>query len=809
MVENGDGQDKIYTQLIECAKDGATCTSIEPNDGYYIDATTSSNIIHCISNSNDEKDCTSSTHDGSDSSVKHFLGGNSRVITCTTSCFLEDSAVKGYFINDGVDNSTKHIISCNGSQSNPCNLDDDNDSTTTIGNIKYASDSASLCINSDCTQAVPASSDTYEKLGIESANDFPGAEAGKTISVKIGEDGTVILLEEMTGLPECSSSITDACFTDAKDGQYCFVKNNGNISGIKRTNISSDGVTVTKTCTDIIGSDIVTDGTANPKTVISDAGTHVLFFNADGQLIETPAASDNQVLNVVAYQCTFEGTGNEGTAPFKISNCVRVKGYAIDGDNIIQCSGWKREGCLVTANSSLTDCTTNDRGKIGTGNKICFDTNSISLPENTDSSNIAFKTDDINSNYGIAEGKVVFLHLTATNVLVVDSSDSNISTIVTEGYHRNVSVNKVTTEGFDNRMNALLKCETAGSIDSCISIDAFSGYYLNAGSDATSLPLLKCSKTDGCIASDTQASDAACAIGDVDSDKKISIDCDESNPISIQIAIDNTENAKAIYETIESSSDTPAYPDTETSKKYPIKIRPDGSAILLEDISLPVCTAETLPSTDSTNTLCKDNALNGQHCIKEGIIYVSTVNGSNVSCAKMEINDGDIKYFTKDGLNVELANASTPDMAYQCTKDDNDNVSCILAKGITSVTTDGIVYCNGWIDEKCQTVSTTDISSCGAEDINNGAFGTVTVDTAEASGLCFTSNNVIVLPTDDNKSVRMAFEFSKTSSVYGQMAGTISVLTLTNKSALIKSDYGIEGKKYFFKKMKFLNKNFF
>ena len=790
MVENGDGQDKIYTQLIECAKDGATCTSIEPNDGYYIDATTSSNIIHCISNSNDEKDCTSSTHDGSDSSVKHFLGGNSRVITCTTSCFLEDSAVKGYFINDGVDNSTKHIISCNGSQSNPCNLDDDNDSTTTIGNIKYASDSASLCINSDCTQAVPASSDTYEKLGIESANDFPGAEAGKTISVKIGEDGTVILLEEMTGLPECSSSITDACFTDAKDGQYCFVKNNGNISGIKRTNISSDGVTVTKTCTDIIGSDIVTDGTANPKTVISDAGTHVLFFNADGQLIETPAASDNQVLNVVAYQCTFEGTGNEGTAPFKISNCVRVKGYAIDGDNIIQCSGWKREGCLVTANSSLTDCTTNDRGKIGTGNKICFDTNSISLPENTDSSNIAFKTDDINSNYGIAEGKVVFLHLTATNVLVVDSSDSNISTIVTEGYHRNVSVNKVTTEGFDNRMNALLKCETAGSIDSCISIDAFSGYYLNAGSDATSLPLLKCSKTDGCIASETQASGSDCAIGAVNYDKMLSIDCAD-NPNSIELVIDNSDNAKVTYETIENSSDTPAFPDTETSKKYPIKIRPDGSAILLEDISLPVCTSGTLPATDA---LCQDNALNGQHCIKEGIIYVSTVNGSNVSCSKMEINDDNIKYFTKDGLNVELTNASTPDMAYQCTKDDNDNVSCILAKGITSVTTDGIVYCNGWIDETCQSVATASISDC--VDGNNGVYGTVTVDSTTTKGLCFSTTSVVALPSDDDtfKTVQMSFEFSDTSPIFGQMSGSVPVLTLTSSSALINSDYKVTGK---------------
>jgi len=731
-------------------------------------------------------ECTSSSHETTGTNQKHYLGGagtSKRVITCTANgCFEEDSAIKGYFQNSGAASTTKHIISCDGTECQE--LTDSELTTTKIGMVKYDT-GISLCLDDDCTTtaSIPKGDNDkiYQTLTVEE-NSFPGAESGE-ISIKVGTDGTAILLEEMTGLPECSSSITDVCFTDAKDGQYCIVKTSGNISGIKRTDIDGDTIT----CTDITGADVVTGKDNGVNVNINEAGTHVIFFNSDSYLLETPAASSDPILNVVAYQCTF------GDSPFNVSSCQRIKGYAIDGNNIIQCSGWKREGCLVTANSSLTDCTANDRGKIGTGNKICFDTNSISLPENTDSSNIAFKTDDINSNYGIAKGKVVFLHLTATNVLVVDNSDSNISTIVTEGYHRNVAVNKVTTEGFDNRMNALLKCETAGSIDSCISIDAFSGYYLNAGSDATSLPLLKCSKTDGCIASETQASGSDCAIGAVNYDKMLSIDCAD-NPNSIELVIDNSDNAKVTYETIENSSDTPAFPDTETSKKYPIKIRPDGSAILLEDISLPVCTADTLPSTDSTNTLCKDNALNGQHCIKEGIIYVSTVDGSNVLCAKMEINDGDIKYFTKDGLNVELANASTPDMAYQCTKDDNDNVSCILAKGITSVTTDGIVYCNGWIDETCQSVATTSISACAEG--NNGAYGTVTVDSTTTKGLCFSTSSVVALPSDDDtfKTVQMSFEFSDTSPIFGQMSGSVPVLTLTSSSALINSDYKVTGK---------------
>jgi len=520
---------------------------------------------------------------------------------------------------------------------------------------------------------------------------------------------------------------------------------------------------------------------------------------------------------VVAYQCTFEGTGNEGTAPFKISNCVRVKGYAIDGDNIIQCSGWRREGCIISTKSSDTsECSdTSDEGKIlGNGSGICFGTTNFAIEWEADGNEkyVAFEAADYNPFYGLVKNEIAFLHLnkisqTASSILVTESTEA-----ITSGYHRNAAVN-------DSLTKALIQCkesETENGSIICTSLDAFNGYYLNSGSDTTTNQILTCigsGDNPRCAATPVLTESCGAAGAIIKKGDNVSLCLIKDASSTDQIIITNVENGNSSYKTLEiaSANDFPGTTAGENSgetKKNPIKIRPDGSVILLEDTSLPKCKTENIPTNGNSSTnLCFDNAGNNEHCISDNKIYESVINEDKTkSCT--EVSEAGIKYFTKEGLNVNLVDVSTADMAYQCTGDDG-SVTCTLAKGITSVTENGIVYCNGWIDEKCQTVSTTDISSCGAEDIDNGAFGTVTVDTAEASGLCFTSNNVITLPTDESQSVLMAFEFSKTSSVYGQMAGTISVLTLTNESALIKSDYEIEGKKYFFKKMKFLNKNFF
>jgi len=756
-----------HTRLIECTKTGESCISIDPNEGYYIDAMTSSKIIQCLLNGTN-KECTTIDHSGDDTTPTHYLGGNSSVITCITSgCFLEDSTIKGYFQNSGSASTTKHIISCNGIECKE--LTDSELTTTKIGMVKYDT-GISLCLDDDCTTTalIPKGDNDkiYQTLIVEEGS-FPGADAGE-ISIKVGTDGTAILLEEMTGLPECTAETnSEVCFDGAKNGDFCLAKDNGIIT-IKKT-IITDEDTSSGTCNNITNEDI------NSGVTISTADAYLIFVNAEGEIINAPTTS---TLNVVAYQCTFIGE----SSPFTIKSCQRVKGYVIDSNNIIQCSGWKREGCTVTTKDSTpSTCSSGEGTILGDTTGICFDTDKISLSstENDHKDYVAFEAADYNLYYGIVEKKIAFLHLTDNASLVVESDDS---TAIKAGYHRNVA----TTTSDDKREKALIYCTTEGELDSCTSLDAFSGYYLNAGSDTTSLPLLKCSKTNGCIASETQASGDDCDIGAVNSNKKLSIDCADS-PNSIELAIDNSGNAKVTYETIENSSDTPAFPDTETGKKYPIKIRPDGSAILLEDNTIPVCTNA------SNDDPCFANAVSGQHCYKKDPDTQILTIYKNTDENKCSIITGEVgiltMYFNKSGDLIDLSDTevsiTSAEMAYQCTFTSDRLESCIPAKGYTTIDNENekYYYCNGWIDETCQSIDTASIAACA--DGNNGVYGIIST----TNGLCFTSTDVVALPTTNDKSIRMAFEFSKTSSVYGQMVGTISVLTLTNDSALIQSDY--------------------
>jgi len=765
--------------LIQCTSGECTDNPVNAdNIGYYMDAGSDANIILCSqkSGSSNEFSCVSNSHhnsaDTNDINLKHYLDATSkRVITCNIyKCFLEDPAIKGYFINDGADTtSTKHIISCgDSSKSVPCTEIDDSSDTQIIGSIKYASSAANLCVTSECNQVIPAdTNDVYVSLKIDNDNKFPGAEAGE-ISVKIGTDGTAILLEEMTGLQECTAETnSEICFDGAKNGEFCLAKDNG-IINIKKSVITDEN-TSSGTCNNITNEDI------NSEVTISDAGAYLIFVNAEGEIINAPTTS---TLNVVAYQCTFIGE----SSPFTIKSCQRVKGYVIDSNNIIQCSGWKREGCTVTTKDSTpSTCSSGEGTILGDTTGICFDTDKISLSstENDHKDYVAFEASDYNPYYGIVEKKIALLHLTDNASLVVESDDS---TAIKAGYHRNVA----TTTSDDKREKALIYCTTEGELDSCTSLDAFSGYYLNAGSDTTSLPLLKCSKTNGCIASETQASGDDCDIGAVNSNKKLSIDCADS-PNSIELAIDNSGNAKVTYETIENSSDTPAFPDTETGKKYPIKIRPDGSAILLEDNTIPVCTNA------SNDDPCFANAVSGQHCYKKDPDTQILTIYKNTDENKCSIITGEVgiltMYFNKSGDLIDLSDTevsiTSAEMAYQCTFTSDRLESCIPAKGYTTIDNENekYYYCNGWIDETCQSIDTASIAACA--DGNNGVYGIIST----TNGLCFTSTDVVALPTTNDKSIRMAFEFSKTSSVYGQMVGTISVLTLTNDSALIQSDY--------------------
>jgi len=793
--------------LIQCTSGECTDNPVNAdNIGYYMDAGSDANIILCSqkSGSSNEFSCVSNSHhnsaDTNDINLKHYLDATSkRVITCNIyKCFLEDPAIKGYFINDGADTtSTKHIISCgDSSKSVPCTEIDDSSDTQIIGSIKYASSAANLCVTSECNQVIPAdTNDVYVSLKIDNDNKFPGAEAGE-ISVKIGTDGTAILLEEMTGLQECTAETnSEICFDGAKNGEFCLAKDNG-IINIKKSVITDEN-TSSGTCNNITNEDI------NSEVTISDAGAYLIFVNAEGEIINAPTTS---TLNVVAYQCTFIGE----SSPFTIKSCQRVKGYVIDGDNIIQCSGWRREGCTVTAKDNTSTCT--GEGTLSTdGSTVCFD--SSTFPLNSETTNykkyVAFEAADYNSIYGLVEKEVTFLHLnkisdTFSSVLVTDSIDA-----ITPGYHLNVAVS-------DALPKALIYCKNPDNTSDpiiCTSLDAFHGYYLNDGSDSSNQILTCGGSNAGCVATSITATSCDAAGILIKNNDYISL-CLEKDTTSDdkKPVISKNENGNPSYETLEivTAND---FPGTTANSKNPIKIRPDGSAILLEDSSLPLCSS----TTDSA--VCITNAPDGQHCYSKDAttgtitIYKNTNSEGNTSCNAITGNDGvtsSILYFDSDYKLMEnepsLEDTETSKqvdaIAYQCTYSSDSSYtvsSCELAKGYTKIDTttnnNVFIYCSGWKGEGC--IVSNSVNDCSTEvniTIDNARLGYIN----DKLNICTTFD--FQIPDDNTTTTDITIQLSNTSEIYGKLKDEIITLSASKNQVLVVSNSG----KYYFKQYIFL-----
>jgi len=395
--KNSDGD---FTKLIQCEGEGTeiTCSSFTPEkEGYYIDGSDGKNIINCTG-TGDAKVCSSITHGTASNKQQHYLDATTnRVISCTeTDCFLEDPTINGYFINSGTINSGKNVIICGNSgqgETSPCK--EDTGTTTApdkIGEVQFDTDKLVLCTGTTCsTDKSETGTDAY--ITITNKNEkFPGATTDKDISVKVGADGSIILLEPAE-LPTCNAITGSVACVSGHPEQYC-IKDN---KIYKTTSTTSAEGQTTLTC----GAITSTDG-------------ELLFFNTENENIDIPSLGDNTsitTLNVKAYQCT--GTGDN-------LSCELVKGYVItsgDDPTAIQCSGWKREGCTITKINSDSSCPSSPKGNLlGDGTGICFSTTTpLTLPA---SGFVAFQVVDTNSLYGQDKNAIVFLKLTSSSVLV-------------------------------------------------------------------------------------------------------------------------------------------------------------------------------------------------------------------------------------------------------------------------------------------------------------------------------------------------------------------------------------------------------
>jgi len=331
---------------------------------------------------------------------KYYLDEKTKtIISCPSgnkSCILEDPTINGYFINSGYEEDTKKIIQCNANNSEePCEkLNNSSKTCETAGCLKVDNadnpSTVTLCLTDSCT----GDGDTIVITGNDKdvyktiiTTVFPGVVTGEStsVSIKVGKDESVILLED-TSLPPCTDVNSDinACFTNAFNGQYCIYNKK-----IYKTEISVEG---NASCSELTGS-----------------GKSVIYFdNAYGEVKNPETRND-----IMAYICT------DGE-----SVCELLKGYIIKDNQYIQCNGWKREGCIVETMTSEENCLNDsDEGKLkllSNSKALCFGKEKNEMPnfETIPIDYIAFKTNDINTIYGINPEKIVFLSVTSDSIIV-------------------------------------------------------------------------------------------------------------------------------------------------------------------------------------------------------------------------------------------------------------------------------------------------------------------------------------------------------------------------------------------------------
>ncbi|OUM59474.1 hypothetical protein PIROE2DRAFT_15000, partial [Piromyces sp. E2] len=342
-------------------------------------------LIECTKDVNDDNNNSCKKVVISENFPTYYLDEKTKtIISCPTgdgSCILEDPTIKGYFINSG-----------------PCiKLVDDNvNSCTTAGCIKVEnSTTITLCLTDSCEESIGITSNTENLYKTITNGDFPGANGNNSISIKIGKDGSVILLED-TSLPLCNessiSSGNNACFANAINKQYCIYDKK-----IYETKMDDDGTTTT--CTGL---------TISNKSIF-------YFDNVYNKVDDLGTRND-----IMAYICTSDEQSE--------SICEHVKGYIINNNQYIQCNGWKREGCIIETIQESPDetCTNeNDEGKLLSNSKgLCFgkEKNDISDFETIPIDYIAFLTKDINPIYGINSEKIVFLSITEDSIIVTNES---------------------------------------------------------------------------------------------------------------------------------------------------------------------------------------------------------------------------------------------------------------------------------------------------------------------------------------------------------------------------------------------------
>ncbi|ORX96949.1 hypothetical protein LY90DRAFT_643126 [Neocallimastix californiae] len=351
------------------------------------------------------------------------------------------------------------------------------------------------------------------------------------------------------------------------------------------------------------------------ETCESSCTNEVYCWDSQNNKIQTEV---NQVCENIngKNHCTFVEGEN-----LPQEKCILVKGYLISKDNkILQCNGWKREGCTIVENSG--PCVDGDEGRLGEGDngkEVCFGKNlGVPLPTKEDEVRyVAFQVNNVKNNnvneiYGKNKGEIVFLALTKNSVLVVEDSEA-----INEGIYLNWSAKSLD--------DGLIDCTVKGSIEEC-DIKAGLGYYLDASyyinadvSNELPKALIRCPDETYCIAYDGNPNDIY-----INNDDSKLIQCNSDKCLSV------TENTNML-----GNSNIPTYFKNadEAADDSSILIKCSGTCITISAESNSVFLNGNL-KVDITN----DNGESGKPLI---ICYNKSYSGTDASSIECKTSEAE------------------------------------------------------------------------------------------------------------------------------------------------------------------------
>jgi len=684
--------------------------------------------------------------------------GNDALIYCTDSDIkncVTLPAIPGYYLNAGSDKTKKPVIQCNGTECKSVSIEatECGSGKQVAGGLILNSSTVKVCLDNGSSVEISKRADVgYKSITLTSAKDFPQTSTTNTnIIVKLGINSVTIL--EKGGLPECKGASAGAtpCFTGAIIGQYC-INNNNNNNEIYET--------VANGCVKF--------------------DRKIIFFNSLYEKVEKDDALESPS-KVFGYQCS---TGGEE------KTCTLISGYVVYGENIIQCSGWKGEGCTVTSKNNGNSCSSSEVGKItADASKICFGTsNSVSLPEiveveDTEDEEIeivAFVPTEINSIYGINKNEVSILTVTANSVIV--------STLIEDGYYLNKLVSS-------SKSKALIYCISG----TCEVRDALNGYYVIDDE------LIEC-KNNGCSIVEKTKIPKSCSekgagsvivvenVEDEEDGYKICIDGKNYESINDnydddeEFVEDDEEFEEYIYRSINVGVN--GFPGISTETVITVRFGSDNAALVMEDATLPLCdTVDTAKSCTTSNTIVPA-------CITSAKKIYLTANGS----CNMVSSTEESKYIYFDGNNKVVSSPFTASsgeiaFAYKCTFTTSDNVSyaldtCKISKGYT-ISDGKYIQCSGWIYDACIKGDLPKLTNC------EGSVEEVEVDDEDtdvvlgSSNLLCASGNKISIPYSPNVDTASLI-LERPSSNFGSSAGVV-FLSLSENEVVVTSAPTVAG----------------